>query len=179
MKEHAESGRTSGEFQKESLIKYTKLNYARVKRLEKQVLELDFAKFKRPGLTNLQPIAITETWCGDAAQSLPYINAFSKAMGWKPLRILWRDTNKELIDTYHTNGTRSIPKVLFVNEELEVLTTWGPRPKELQNYVMQAKSEPNYNYTEVSLYIQKWYNADKGVSTLKEIEELVQDLPRT
>lgn len=176
LKEHAESGRTSGEFQKESLIKYTKLNYARVKRLEKQVLELDFAKFKRPRLSNLQPIAITETWCGDAVQSLPFINAYGKAMGWKPLRTLWRDANPELIDTYHTNGTRSIPKVLFVNEAMEVLATWGPRPKELQDYVVHAKTQPGYDYSEVSLYVQKWYNADKGVSTLREIDELARSL---
>lgn len=171
MKNQADSGLTSGASQKESLVNYTKLNYARVKRLEKQVAKLDFAKIKRPSVSNIQAIALTETWCGDAAQNLSFINAFAKAVGWKPLRTLWRDENLELMNIYHTNGSHSIPKVLFVNESNEVLATWGPRPAELQAYVMQAIKEPGYQYADVSTYVQKWYNADKGISTINELEK--------
>lgn len=176
MKQQAENSLTSGASQKESLIQYTKLNYARVKRLEKQVAKLDFTKIKHDYPSNIQLIALTETWCGDAAQSLSFINAFAKAQGWPALRILWRDENPELIDQYHTNGTRSIPKVLFVNEENEVLATWGPRPAELQEYVMEAKKKPDYNYPELSTYIQKWYNKDKAASVVSELEDIVSSL---
>ncbi len=40
------------------------------------------------------------------------------------------------MDRYLTNGSRSIPIVIALDEEFQELGHWGPRPAELQAWVM-------------------------------------------
>ena len=80
----------------------------------------------------------------------------------------WRDENLELMDQFLTNGGRSIPKLIVYNEKDEVLFDWGPRPQTIQTAYLKMKAE-NKPYEEISIELQKMYNADKGVSSQSEI----------
>ena len=53
------------------------------------------------------------------------------------LRIVLRDEHPEVMDRYLTNGSRSIPIVIALDEEFRELGHWGPRPRELQAWVME------------------------------------------
>jgi hypothetical protein len=83
------------------------------------------------------------------------------------LRILQRDENPELMDRYLTNGSRSIPIVIALDEEFNELGHWGPRPTELQAWVMANKDtmpKPE-RYKEV----RRWYARDRGETTIREV----------
>ena len=71
------------------------------------------------------------------------------------------------MDRYLTNGARSIPIVLVLDETLKELGHWGPRPKALQEFVMANKSR----IPKAELYpqVRKWYARDKGETTLREV----------
>ena len=109
-----EQNKTTGNQQSESLINYTLLNQKRMTRLNKKV-KLSEEQIKRIAAFDL-PInwtVLTESWCGDAAQILPYINKIAKLNENITLTILLRDENLELMDQHLTNGSRSIPKLII------------------------------------------------------------------
>ena len=60
------------------------------------------------------------------------------------VRVVYRDQTLELMDRYLTNGGRSIPVYLLVNQHGEVISQWGPRAPKLQEYILKLKQDlPN------------------------------------
>ncbi len=135
--------KTTGEDHSEEMLNYTKLNLARMNRLDKRSRLTEetiqqLAKMDRP----ITWLVITEGWCGDAAQIVPVLNHMALENDKISLRLILRDKNLEVIDAFLTNHARSIPKIIVLDTETsEVLTTWGPRPKEMQQLVLDAKVE--------------------------------------
>ena len=82
------------------------------------------------------------------------------------MRILPRDLYPAVMDQYLTNGSRSIPIVIGLDSDFRELGHWGPRPSELQAWVMANKAmEKAARYAE----IRRWYARDKGVTTFREL----------
>ncbi|MFM2385769.1 MAG: hypothetical protein RL660_526 [Bacteroidota bacterium] len=163
---------TSGE-PTEDMLHYTKLNLARMNRVEKTVeLTADLVA-KLNGLSNKVLYAITEGWCGDAAQILPVFQKIATAAGID-LHIVLRDQNLPLIDMFLTNGTsRSIPILICVEQEsLNYCWHWGPRPKAAQELLDKLKQE-GADMEEQKLQLHAWYAQDKSVSTLEALMPLI------
>lgn len=170
-KELAKTGKTSGSEQSDSLIHYTKLNASRMRRISKTTpLNTELVAFLTSGGRQYLWRVFTETWCGDAAQSLPVMEKVAQAAGTVEIEVLFRDENPALFDRYLTNGTRSIPKlVIFDKQTGEELGSWGPRPTTAQEMVMAYKAAPTKPYSEFSEDLQRWYNTDKGQQIQAEI----------
>lgn len=112
-------------------------------------------------------LTLSEDWCGDAANSLPVVAHMARHYGTE-LRVLERDANLELMDQYLTDGrSRSIPVVIALDCDFNELGWWGPRPTELQTWVlgegMTMESGERYKRT------RRWYAKDKGASTVREV----------
>ncbi|HET7023792.1 MAG TPA: thioredoxin family protein [Gemmatimonadales bacterium] len=110
-------------------------------------------------------LVLAEDWCGDAANTVPIVQKWAEANAVE-LRILRRDEHPEVMDRYLTNGSRSIPIVIVLDAEFREVGHWGPRPAELQAWVMAHKNtmEKDARYKEV----RRWYAKDRGETTLKE-----------
>lgn len=118
-------------------------------------------------------LVINEFWCGDGAQITPVIEALTNAsQGAIETRVVFRNEHPVLIDSFLTNGSRSVPKVIQMNAQFEVLGSWGPQPKTAQDLVVQLKSNPETasNYSEL---LHKWYADDHQRSTQKELIEFI------
>jgi len=85
-------------------------------------------------------LGITEDWCGDAMMNNPILRRVAEAAGIE-VRVVYRDQNTELIDQYLTNGGRSIPVYLLLNDAGEVIGKWGPRAHKLQEYVLGLRKD--------------------------------------
>ncbi len=119
-------------------------------------------------------MVITEGWCGDAAYNVPLLAALEKAVPEKiKLSLFLRDTNLELMDAYLTDGGRSIPKVVVLNQQLKELGTWGPRPAALQTLMKQWKSE-GLVLKDLIPKVHDWYNADNTTSLQEELSALIK-----
>ena len=70
---------------------------------------------------------ILESWCADGAQTIPILNKTCETNSNLSLRIVSLDENPDLINLFLTNGTRSIPKLIVLDEDDNVVTTWRPR----------------------------------------------------
>ena len=123
-------------------------------------------------------ILITESWCGDASQTVPVIAKLSSLSENIDLKIVLRDSNPDIMGHYLTNGGMSIPILVVLNDELEEITTWGPRPLAAQQLLVEYKAlpEPRPSHAEFSLDLQKWYNGDKGRSTEAELMTLFSSI---
>ncbi|RED98911.1 thioredoxin family protein [Marinoscillum furvescens] len=171
------TGKASGPKQTEALVNYTKLNKQRMTRLVKTI-SLDDAARKKVAKVNAPQtwLIITESWCGDAAQSLPLIEKLAAANELINTRYVLRDENLELMDQFLFRGGRSIPKLIMLDDSFEVIDTWGPRPQAAQMLFDNWKKEETPRpYSEFSVELQKWYLQDKGQSTFEEISEKLVD----
>lgn len=114
-------------------------------------------------------LVLAEDWCGDASNTVPVLARWAETVDDLSLRILRRDEHPEVMDQYLTNGSRSIPIVIALDEDFTELGSWGPRPSELQAWVMANKDTlpKDERYKE----IRRWYARDKGETTIREVAE--------
>jgi hypothetical protein len=117
--------------------------------------------------TRRRLLVIAEDWCGDASSTIPILARFADAAPGMELRVLRRDEHLELMDRYLTNGSRSIPIVIVLDESYRELGHWGPRPSVLQAWVMENR--PVVPKAELYPQIRKWYARDRGETTLREV----------
>ena len=171
----AEEGQTTGENQSQELIDYSKLNFSRMKRILKTTPISEHVSETVECLSDkLTWIILTESWCGDAAQNLPVFAKIAEANPNISLRILQRDENPALMNQYLTNGAMSIPKLICVDENLNELGTWGPRPKFLQDWLYENKANPKMSMAELKKEFQIWYTKDKGQTLQQEMVLLMK-----
>jgi Thioredoxin len=150
--------------------KYLPMNWQRSNRIYK-TLTLD-SKFETVN-QKLIWLVISEHWCGDASQILPVMHKISLASNGKiNLRLIYRDQYPELMEMHLTNGSKSIPKLIQLNEQYKLISDWGPRPKIAQELVTRLKSNPDTssNYSEE---LHKWYAQDKQKVIIKELFDLI------
>ena len=117
-------------------------------------------------------LALSEDWCGDAANTLPVIAGFAEAHGWD-LRVLARDENPDIMDRHLTGGrSRSIPVVIGYDSDWSEIGWWGPRPGELQRWALSAEAQA-MSYDDRYKVLRRWYARDRGATTIAELLEML------
>lgn len=102
-------------------------------------------------------LVITEDWCGDAMMNNPVLRRIAEAADLD-VRAVYRDEDTDLIDRHLTNGGRSIPVYLLLDEDGEVAAKWGPRAATIQKHVMELKQQipekdaPDFEEKQKSVY---------------------------
>ena len=168
-------GKSSGNEQSEALTHYSELNEARMNRLEKTV-KISTEIIQKLNQLNGDYIwlVISEGWCGDAAQILPVIYKMAELSERIDLKIVFRDENEDLMNLFLTNGTKSIPKLIILDKNtLEVLSDFGPRPIGAKQLILDYKAKHGIVDETAKTNLQLWYLHDKGLSTQKEILDLM------
>ncbi len=170
-------GRTSGPNQSEAYVYYTKLNLQRMKRLNKTVeVPAQLTELMKQKANNWRWITITEPWCGDAAQCVPVIEKLALATGGIQTHYILRDEHPAIMDAYLTNGGRSIPKLICLDEKGAEVFTWGPRPAVIQEVMNRLKADGVTEIATIVEAIQKAYNDDKQQGIYQEFVALLQEL---
>lgn len=118
-------------------------------------------------------LVLSGDWCGDASNIVPVLQRLVEAAPNLDLRLLDRDENLDLMDEHLTGGTaRAIPTVIILDDQNVEHAWWGPRPADLQAWVMTEGQafEHGARYVE----IRKWYARDKGRTSLEEVVALLE-----
>jgi len=170
--------KSTGLNQNDNLFNYTKLNDKRMKRLDKQTKLSENATIKTKKIeSDFTWLVLTESWCGDAAQTLPLINKFAEANKKIDLKVILRDENDDLMNQFLTNGSKSIPKLIVVEKDSnKVISSWGPRSKKATELVSDYKEKHGKIDTNFKKDLQLWYNDDKGENIEKEMIELLDTM---
>jgi hypothetical protein len=104
---------------------------------EQNEKDLQLSASDRQAFSNLPQrlnvLALAEDWCGDVIANLPVIGRIAEASGGKlNLRILLRDQQpgEQVMDEHLNKGQyKSIPTVIFLDEDFNELGTWVERPE--------------------------------------------------
>lgn len=168
-------GKATGPNQSEAMVNYTKLGDRRMARWDKTFkIPEDIQQKLKTQHKELVFLALTESWCGDAAASLPIINKVAEASPNITLKVVLRDESLDLMDTFLTNGARSIPKVIVLDKaNNEIVGEWGPRPSIATQMVEDCKREHGKLTDEFKQELQVWYNKNKGQNILEDILKLL------
>lgn len=169
-------GKTTGSNQESAMVENTKLNTARMNRADKTTVINEELK----GLVKNKQhwVLISEGWCGDAANIVPVIAQMSEQSDNVKLHIIIRDENPEVINEYLTNGAKSIPILIVLDENYNELFVWGPRPSDLQKEVIEFKKRESFDIEELKKNVQMWYLNDKTASIQKEIIKLLKEVSK-
>ncbi|TYQ00093.1 thiol-disulfide isomerase/thioredoxin [Tenacibaculum adriaticum] len=165
--------KSTGPNQTEDLYNYSLLNDRRMKRLDKTIKVTDITKQSVLKINEAQTwLVLTEGWCGDAAQNIPVLNKIAEENSNIDLKLVLRDENLELMDEFLTNGGRSIPKLIVLNANKEILFTWGPRPTEATNLIADYKVKNGVVDAKIKEDLQVWYNKNKGENVQEDLVSL-------
>jgi hypothetical protein len=118
-------------------------------------------------------LVMSEDWCGDAVNTVPWVAALANAMPGVDLRMTTRDDHLDVMDQHLTNGSRSIPVVMVLDGEFKELGWWGPRPTALQAWAILPETRAllkDVRYRE----LRRWYASDRGRTTLSEMLGLLE-----
>lgn len=168
-------GKTTGEDQSLAHVEKAPLNRQRMKRLDKTAIVSEELKSHIDQLPiPISFLILTEGWCGDASQSIPYIHKMVVESKGKLMDFyLLRDENLALMNQFLTDGSKAIPKVIaFHSETGDFLFSWGSRPKETQSWYMNLKKDISLSKEELSLQLHQYYTNDKGQKLQEDFIEL-------
>ena len=122
-------------------------------------------------------LVLVEDWCGDAVNIVPPVVRLAEQADRLDVRLLGRDANPDIMNTHLTNGSRSIPVVMVLDDQFAECGWWGPRPHELQRWVIEVGlAMPS---VERYRHIRAWYARDRARSTLDEIVSLIEQCAPT
>jgi len=170
-------GRTSGPNQSEAYVYYTKLNLQRMNRLNKTIsIPMELSELIAQKAQHWTWLIITEPWCGDAAQCVPALEKLALCSPDIQTKYILRDENLEVMDAYLTNGGRSIPKLICLDEQLQEVFTWGPRPDVIQAVMNDLKANGVTEITQIVEAIQKAYNDNKQAGIYEELSAVLNSI---
>jgi len=167
--------KSTGLVQSDDLLNFSILNDKRMDRLDKTIKISEATKTSIINLkNNFTFLVIAEGWCGDAAQIMPILNKIAESSTKIELKIVLRDENPELMNEFLTNGGKAIPKTIIVDNNNNVINSWGPRPSIATQMVKDYKDENGSLDAEFKKNLQIWYNKDKGTNTQEDLVKLLK-----
>jgi hypothetical protein len=130
---------------------------------------------------DLRCLVIAAEWCGDVVRNTPVVFEAMEKAGI-PTEVFIMEQHLELMDQFLTMGGRSIPVVLITDTGGHLLGQWGPRPKYVQEPMVEFKrnntdreaADYQDNLALARKEIMARYGEDTGYQTL--ILEELRDL---
>lgn len=159
----------------EGLLAYVPMNLQRVTRILK-AYQVSPELLEAVGQIQhkINWLAITENWCGDAAQIIPVMHKIAEASAGKiTLKLIYRDAHLPLIDAHLTGSSRSIPKLIQLDTHFNLTAIWGPRPNEAQQLVIDLKKNPA-TADKYSEELHKWYAQNKQAFIERDLIKAIQ-----
>lgn len=120
----------------------------------------------------LKVLILAEDWCGDVVQSLPPIVRMLERSPSVAYRIFRRDENLDIMDRYLTDGSKAIPYLVFMDDGLNELARWGPRPDDCQAIMRDNKGRIFMD--EIYPRIRAWYREHGNGPLVAEIRDVLE-----
>ena len=117
-------------------------------------------------------LVVAEDYCGDSANTIPYLAKLVDLADNLDLRIIRSDVGKEVMEAHRTpDGRAATPTVILLNDRFEEAGCFIERPSTLQAWFLDQQKK----LEEDDLYEQKyaWYDKDQGQHTNAEIVAMV------
>ena len=81
------------------------------------------------------------------------------------VRFILRDQNLDITERHLTNGRRSIPIVIVLNQDLKEVDSWRSRKKDLKALIADWVKDVQMTKEDRIEKVQAWYSKDKTQAT--------------
>lgn len=166
--------KSTGQVQDDHLLEVSKLNVHRMNRWDKHYSPSDAIVQSVTSITEkFTWLIITEGWCGDSAQIVPALHALASANKNITERYVLRDDNLVLMDLFLTKGKRSIPKVICLDSDNQIVWTWGPRPAEIHTYMEELQAS-GMEMSQIKEKVHLMYAKNKQQALEADLNDLLK-----
>ena len=118
-------------------------------------------------------LVIAEDWCGDSAHTVPYVAKLAGEVEGLSMRLIDREQGKQVMRFRLTPDHRvATPTIVLLDESGRDVGCWVERPSELRDWFQANRTELDRNALHEQAY--EWYEKDAGLSTLREIVDLLE-----
>ena len=120
----------------------------------------------------LSIVVVAEDWCPDSAFTVPHVAKLASSAGI-PLRVVDSKAGSALTAAHRTPDGRTATPTIVVLRNGRDAGAWVERPAELQNMFLSMSTNPE----NAKRFSQRraWYEADRGLSALREIVALIEE----
>ncbi len=119
-----------------------------------------------------QVLVVAEDWCGDSANTIPYLARLVADVDGLDMRIVTSDVGAAVAKAHPTpDGRSATPTVVLLDSSGRDVGCWVERPSSLQEWFLGAQG----TVEDETLYDRKyaWYDWDVGNSTVSEITDVI------
>jgi hypothetical protein len=118
-------------------------------------------------------LAVAEDWCGDSANSVPYLARLVEQVPSLELRIVNSKAGRWVMERYRTpDGRAATPTIVILDGEGNPVGCLVERSAKLRAWVSEEK--PKLSDDQFQEKKLAWYQEDRGRATVDEIVELLE-----
>lgn len=118
-------------------------------------------------------LVVAEDWCGDSANTIPYVAKLVDVVDNLDLRIIDSEVGRAIMEAHRTpDGRAATPTVLLLTEDFREVGCWVERPAKLQQWVLE--NEARLDEEELLERKYAWYEADEGQETVAEMVRMIE-----
>lgn len=118
-------------------------------------------------------LVIAEDWCGDSANTIPFLARLVELAERLDLRVVKSDPGRWVMEAHRTeDGRAATPTVVLLDETWTERGCWVERPYALRTVVAEVRAgQRQGGLVEV---ITAWRREDRGQSTLGDLASLLE-----
>jgi hypothetical protein len=125
-----------------------------------------------PGTWRL--LVVAEDWCGDSANTIPYVATLVDSLGGKiEMRVVRSTPAHWLMERHVTwDGRAATPTIVLLDERWREAGCWVERPGVLGKWTREQ--QPTLSHDDFLAQKYAWYDADGGKETVREVVEMLE-----
>jgi len=118
-------------------------------------------------------LAVAEDWCGDSANTVPYVARLVEGRDNVELRVINSTRGRPIIDAHPTpDGRAATPTIVVLDEEFREAGCLIEQPAPLAAW--SARMRPVLSRDELHERQRAFYTWDRGEATMTEIVEMLE-----
>jgi len=119
-------------------------------------------------------LVIAEDWCGDSANTIPYVATLVDSLaGQVEMRVVRSTPAHWLLERHPAWDDRAAtPTIVLLDERWSDVGCWVERPSGLARWTREQQSKLSHDDFLAKKYA--WYDADRGRETVREVVEMIE-----
>ena len=118
-------------------------------------------------------LAVAEDWCGDSANTVPYLVRLAEQVPGLEIRIANSKDGRWLMERHRTpDGRAATPTIVLLDSDGAERGCLIERPAKLRDWVSENK--PKLSDEDFQQAKMTWYRSDRGRETVGEMVELLE-----
>jgi len=119
-------------------------------------------------------LVTAEDWCGDSANTIPYVATLVDSLAGKvELRVVRSTPAHWLMERHKTwDGRAATPTIVLLDEQWNEVGCWVERPAALARWAREQ--QPKLSHEDFLEKKYAWYDADRGRETVRDVVEMIE-----